>query len=366
MNTLTLAEARERATEARKLRLDGIDPIEAKRARLAALRAADARAMTFRQCVDGYFKDHADAWRNHRYRSDWLASLQQYALPLLGSLPVGAIDTPLVLRVLKPIWGTIPETASRVRGRIERVLDWAVAHHYRNFGDNPARWGGRLEHALPARRKVAPVEHHASLPYVEIAGVMANLRSDASVTAAALQFIILTAARLNEVLGATWDEVDVINRTWIVPAHRMKGNRAQKVPLSELALAVLKTMQATRRNDWLFPGSREGRPVGHNSLWRLIKRASGNDEVTIHGLRSTFRDWAAERTNFPREVAEAALAHAVPDAVEAAYKRTDFFERRRKLMDAWADYCARPNAAGKVVALLGRGAKAQKGYGVRP
>ena len=351
VHTLTLPEAREKAREARLLRLEGIDPIEAKRARMAALKAADARAMTFKQCAEGFIRDNEASWTSARHRQEWVGSLVRLVYPTLGSLPVAAIDTPLVLKVLKPIWEKTPETASRVRGRIENVLGWATVHHYR-AGDNPARWGGLLEHALPARSKIAKVEHHAALPYAEIGAFVAELRQDSGVAAACLQFITLTAARLDEARSATWDEIDLPNRIWIVPARRMKADKEHRVPLSAGAVVILKQMQEIRQSDYVFPGRLEGRPIGDNTIWRLAKEAAGSD-ITIHGLRSSFRDWAAERTSFPREVAEMALAHAIPNAVEAAYRRGDLFEKRRRLMDAWAEFCAKPSHRGEVVVIRG-------------
>jgi integrase len=352
VHTLTLAEARERATEARKLRLDGIDPITHRRAQRAALQAADSRAITFRQCGQGYLQDHADTWRSAKHRAEWHSTLERFVYPTLGPLPVAAIDTPLVLKVLKPIWATIPETASRIRGRIEMVLDWATAHHYRT-GDNPARWDGRLEHALPERKKVAAVEHHAALPFTEMAAFMARLRPRNDAAARCLEFIALTAARMGEALNAEWREIDLDNRTWTVPARRTKANREHKVPLSDAAVAVLEAMRAIQLSEYVFPGVREGRPVSKNLVLRRMKETAGAD-VTVHGLRSTFRDWASERTNFPREVAEMALAHTIPSAVEAAYRRGDLFEKRRKLMEAWAAYCGKPVANGEVVSIRGR------------
>jgi integrase len=337
VHTLMLPEAREKAREARLLRLEGIDPIEAKRARMAALKAADARAMTFKQCAEGFIKDNETSWTSARHRQEWVGSLVRLVYPTLGSLPVAAIDTPLVLKVLKPIWEKTPETASRVRGRIENVLGWATVHHYR-AGDNPARWGGLLEHALPARSKIAKVEHHAALPYAEIGAFVAKLRQDSGVAAACLQFITLTAARLDEARSATWDEIDLPNRIWIVPARRMKADKEHRVPLSAGAIVILKQMQEIRQSDYVFPGRLEGRPIGDNTIWQLAKEAAGSD-ITIHGLRSSFRDWAAERTSFPREVADMALAHAIPNAVERAYRRSDLFEKRRKLMETWAEFC---------------------------
>jgi integrase len=347
VHTLTLAEARERATEARKLRLDGIDPIANKRARVAALRAADAKAKTFADCVKGFIEDNESSWTSVKHRRQWETSLIKYTYPILGSLPVAAIDTPLVLRVLKPIWDAKRETASRLRGRLENVLGWATVHHYRS-GDNPARWNGLLEHALPA---VVKGDHHAALPYTQVASFMQALRKDTGIVARALEFITLTAVRLGEATGATWDEIDLEAKTWTIPASRMKADQEHRVPLSDAAISVLKTVREIRQSDYVFAGFKPGRPIGGDALRELIKKLAGAD-VTVHGLRSTFRDWAAEQTNVQREVAEVALAHAIPDAVEAAYRRGDLFDKRRKLMGAWAAYCAKVETdAGKVVAL---------------
>jgi integrase len=347
IHTLSLAEARERATEARKLLLDGIDPVAAKRARLAALKAAEAKDMTFAKCVEGFIRDNESSWTNAKHRREWETSLIRYAFPVLGSLPVTAIDTPLVLRVLKPIWSTIPESASRLRGRIENVLGWATVHHFRS-GDNPAKWTGLLEHALPA---VVKGEHHAALPYTEVPAFMAKLRQQTGVPTRCLEFVALTAARLGEAQKATWGEIELDNRVWTIPGARMKSGKEHRVPLSSAAIAVLQEMAAIRLSDFVFPGAHHGMPIGKNMPLRVLNKITGNG-ATVHGFRSAFRDWAAEHTNFPREVAEMALAHAIPSAVEAAYRRGDLLERRRKLMDAWAAHCAKVETdAGKVVAL---------------
>jgi integrase len=347
-HTLTLVEARERATEARKLLLDGIDPLQAKRARFAALRAADASAVTFRQCAEDFIKANEVKWTNAQHRREWSWSLRKYVYPILGSMPVAAIDTPLVLRVLKPIWQKTPESASRIRGRIENVLGWATVHHYRS-GDNPARWNGLLEHALPS---VVKGDHHAALPYAEVPAFLAKLRQQTGVTAKCLEYIVLTAVRLGEAQKATWSEIDLDNRVWVIPGARMKSGKEHRVPLSPAALAILKDIHEVRHSDYIFPGSRQGYAMGKNQPGKLMKKLRGDAEITVHGFRSSFRDWAAERTNFPREVPEMALAHAIPSAVEAAYRRGDLFEKRRKLMEAWAAYCAKVEMdAGKVVAL---------------
>jgi integrase len=349
VHVFTLAEARERAREANKLRYEGIDPIAHKHAQRAARAAEAAKAMTFRQCAEGFVKDNEAGWTNAKHRHDWSASLTHYVYPVIGNLPVAAIDTPLVLKVIKPLWERVPETASRVRGRIENVLGWATVHHYRT-GDNPARWRGHLEHALPSRSEVAKVEHHAALPYTEVPAFMAKLREKSSVSSACLQFAALTAARRSEATGATWNEIDLDARTWTIPAERMKADKEHKVPLSDAAIAVLKAMAAIRQGRYVFPSAVSGRPIHGATVADLAKQAAGAD-ITMHGLRSSFRDWAAERTSYPNEVAEMALAHAIPSAVEAAYRRGDLFEKRRRLMDAWADFCAKASANGKIVSI---------------
>jgi integrase len=345
VHTISLPRARELARECRELRLQGIDPITHRRASLAARKAADAKAITFKECATAFVASHEAGWGNASHRQQWTNTLAQYVYPTLGEQPVAAIDTTLVMKVLDPIWRTIPETASRVRGRIEAVLDWAKARGYRS-GENAARWRGHLDHLLPARAKVQRIKHLTALPYDEIGAFMAALRQETSIAARALEFTILTAARTGEVLGATWDEIDLKAKIWIVPAERMKAGKTHRVALSAAAIAVLAGMQAIRQNEFIFPGQR-GR-LSHKAMQLVLRRMERRD-TTVHGTRSSFRDFAAERTNFPREVAEAALAHAIPNAVEAAYRRGDLFEKRRKLMEAWADYCGKPSAGGKVV-----------------
>ena len=346
---LTLAEARERSRAAGKLRLDGIDPIAHKHAQRGAAIVAAAGAKTFKECAGGFIRDNEKKWTHPKHRRDWERTLVRFVFPTLGNLPVASIDTPLVLKVLKPIWERTPETASRVRGRIEAVLGWATVHYLRT-GDNPARWRGHLEHALPSRSEIAKVEHHAALPYTQVASFMDALRKDTSVAARCLEFITLAAVRLGEATGATWDEIDLGARTWTIPAERMKADKEHKVPLSKAAIAVLKTMREIRQNDYVFPGFKPGQPIGADALRELIKKLAG-DDVTVHGLRSTFRDWAADCTSFPNELAEMALSHAIPSAVERAYRRGSMFEKRRQLMGAWADYCARACTDDRVVSM---------------
>jgi integrase len=313
-HTLTLAEARERATEARKLRLDDIDPIAHKRARRAAAVAAEAGIKTFRQCAEGFIADNDKKWTSPKHRYQWETTLAKYVYPTLGELPVASIDTPLVLQVIKPLWKRTPTTASRVLGRIENVLGWATVHHYRS-GDNPARWQGLVEHV---GLEVAKPEHHAALPFDQMPAFMGKLRQDTSVTARCLEFIVLTATRLGEALNASWKEIDLKARTWTIPADRMKAGNEHKVPLSDAAMAILEDMRAIRQSDCVFPGQRKGQPISKNTPLTLAKRLSGAD-VTAHGMRSTFKDWASECTAFPKEVSEMALAHTISNAVEAAY-----------------------------------------------
>jgi integrase len=340
-HTLSLVEAREAATGCRKLRLQGIDPIERRRSERAAERVAGVSAMTFRQCADAFIASHESGWDNPKHRQQWTNTLAQHVHPVIGGLPVHAIDTPLVLKVIEPLWTTIPETASRIRGRIESVLDWARVRSYR-AGENPARWRGHLDHLLPARSKVRRVEHHAALPYDAVGGFMAKLREESSIAARALEFLILTAARLGEVRGAIWDEIDLRNRLWTVPPSRMKAKKEHRVPLSDAAIAVLKRMHNVRHSDLVFPGTRAGKQIAPMTALLLVKRLADAD-VNVHGFRSTFRDWVAEQTAFPAELAEMALAHSVGSAVEAAYRRSDLFDKRRLLMRAWAAFCAKPS-----------------------
>jgi integrase len=344
LHTVSLAEARKRAAEHRLRRHDGIDPIEARRAERLQARLDAAKAITFKECAEGYIKAHRAGWRNGKHAAQWEATLGTYAEPIIGNLSVQAIDTTLVLKALEPIWTAKPETAGRVRGRIEVILDWAKVRGYRQ-GENPARWRGHLDKLLPARGKVRKVEHHAALPYSKLLGFLIGLREQESISARALEFTILTAARTGEVIGVRWSEIDLINKTWTVPAGRMKAGREHRVPLSPRALAILEDMQEHRHADdgFVFPGGKPGKPLSNMAFLMLLRRMDRGD-LTAHGFRSSFRDWAAERTNFPPEVAEMALAHTVSDKTVAAYNRSDLFERRRRLMQQWATFCTTPPA----------------------
>ena len=336
-HTIGLAEAREKARECRRLRLDGIDPIEARKIARAQARLDAAKAVTFKDCAERYITSHGAGWRSPTHAAQWPSTLRIYVYPVFGSLPVQGIDVGLVLKVLEPIWSVKPETASRVRGRIESVLDWATARGYRQ-GDNPARWRGHLENLLPGKLKVRRVKHHAALPYAEIGDFIAQLKSQEGVGARAFEFTILTAARTGEVIGATWSEMNIAEQLWVVPAERMKSGKEHRVPLSEAPLAILEQMQAIRQGDFVFPGGKARLPISNMAMMMTLRRM-GRGDLTVHGFRSSFRDWAAERTDFPSEVAEMALAHAVSSKVEAAYRRGDLFQKRRQLMDTWSRFC---------------------------
>jgi len=349
LHTITLADARAKAVECRKQRLDGTDPVLARDAVRAAQRLETAKGMTFQECAIAYIDAHQAGWRNAKHRQQWPNTLKTYAYPLFGSLPVQAVDLPLVLKAIEPIWTEKPETASRLRGRIEAVLDWASVRGYRR-GDNPARWRGHLDSLLPSKSKVRAVEHHSALPYDQMGAFMETLRAQEGISARALEFTILTAARTSEAIGATWDEIDLQAKLWTIPANRIKAGREHRVPLSVPALAILEAMQAVKTNDFVFPGNKADKPLSGMALLMLLRRMKRGD-LTAHGFRSTFRDWAAERTNFPRDVAEMALAHTVGDKVEAAYRRGDLIEKRRQLAEAWAKFCGTVQPAGIVETL---------------
>ena len=335
--TISLLEARERARACRQQRLDGIDPIEARRATRVATAVTAAKVMTFRQCAEAYIAAHEAGWSNAKHAGQWPKTLTAYVYPVFGSLPVQSVDVALVMKALEPIWSTKPETANRVRGRIESVIDWATTRGYRT-GENPARWRGHLENLLPQKSKVARVEHHAALPYKDLPAFMANLRQFEGIPARALEFAILVAARTGEVIGAKWSEIDLEARLWTVPTERMKAGREHRVPLSAASLTVLNAMKSIRESDFVFPGIRTGRPLSGMALLMTLRRM-GRGDVTTHGFRSSFSDWCAECTTFPAEVREMALAHSVSDKVEAAYRRGDLFEKRRELAEAWSRFC---------------------------
>jgi integrase len=338
IETLSLKEARERARECRKLRLDGIDPIEQRKAVKSAKALEAARTMTFRECAEAYIAAHRDDWKNTKHAAQWPSTLAAYVYPVFGELPVQTVDTDVVMKALLPIWSTKRETASRVRGRIESILDWATVSKFRQ-GENAARWTGHLEELLSKSKP--SVKHHAALPYDEIGAFMARLRDEEAIAARGLEFAVLTAARTGEVIGALWSEIDQRRRLWTIPPERMKGGKRHRVPLCDGAMAIIEKMAAIRESEFVFPGAKPGRPLSNMAFLMLLRRM-GRSDLTAHGFRSTLRDWAAERTNFPHEVAEMALAHKVSDKVEAAYRRGDLFEKRRQFAQAWERFCAAP------------------------
>jgi integrase len=343
LRDFSLKEARERARRARQLLADGVDPIDARRAQRTV------PTLTFRQAVEAYNNLHEQKWTSRR--PQFLSSLRAHAFPILGDLPLSAIDTPAVLRVIQPIWSAKTETASRVRMRIEAVLDWAAVSGHRPKSDNPARWRGHLAMILPAPGAIAKVQHHAALPWGDVASFMGELRGREGVAARALEFAILTAARTNEVIGAQWTEIDFEATTWTIPAARMKMAKEHRVPLTEPAIELLRGLWTEANNDLLFIGQQTGRGLGDRALAEVLSRM-GRTNITVHGFRSCFRDWAAEATHFPNHVIEMALAHAISNAVERAYRRGDLFQKRRQLMQDWAAFCTRP-ADGAVVPLRG-------------
>jgi integrase len=344
VHTLDLADARQKAKTLRQQLLDGIDPLAAKqqikRDRLARL-AAEQRAMTFRQCAEACIASHESGWTNQKHAAQWQSSLEQYAYPTLGDLAVDDITAAHVIKTLEPIWKTIPETASRVRGRIEKVLGWAAVRGFRS-GDNPARWRGHLAELFPAKGKMHSVKHLAALPFSDVPAFMVELRQRDVLAARALEFATLTAARRGEVTGATWDEIDLKARTWVIPKTRMKAKKEHRIPLSDRAVEILSALP--RDGARVFP-------LSDRAMTDLLQDMRPG--FTMHGFRSSFRDWAAERTNVPNHVVEQALAHAIGSAVEKAYRRSDLFEKRRRLMADWAAWCARPVPTGATVTAIG-------------
>jgi integrase len=335
---LSLAQARLVAQKHRDEVRDGIDPIQArKRSRLSNIQAA-ADLKTFDECSKSLIEAKQSGWKNTKHRQQWENTLSQYASPILGNLPVSDIDTALIVRVLEPIWDQKTETARRLRSRIEQVLDWATTRGYRS-APNPARWKGHLDTLLASPSSITKPEHHNALPYAEVGSLINKLRANAGISAKALEFTILTAARTNEVIHATWDEIDLEKALWTIPAQRMKAGKEHVVPLSEHVIALLRQLNEISQNGYIFPGSRAGQPISNMTMIKLLKRIQGKHH-TVHGLRSTFRDWAGETTAYPREVIEHALAHQLKDKAEAAYQRGTLLAKRRRLMDDWAKFCS--------------------------
>jgi integrase len=346
--SVTLAEARKKAHAAHLLVIDGHDPIAERDARKAALAVEKTKAVTFREAAESYIRSHAAGWRNVKHAKQWGSTLEAFAYPLIGGLPVSAIDTGLVLRVLEPIWQSRPETASRLRGRIEAVLAWATVRQLRT-GPNPATWRNHLDKLLPKRSRVAAIQHHPALSYKELPAFMAELRKLDSIPAHALEFAILTTARSGNVFTARWGEIDVAAKTWNIPAEKMKGRRAHTIPLSPRALTILRELPRQDGSDFVFCGALDGKGLSHGSMSEALRAL--RDDVTVHGMRSTFKDWASEQTSYANELSEMALAHAISGAVERAYRRGTMLERRAQLMADWASYCGGEVGGDNVISL---------------
>ena len=340
-------QAKEKARAARELARQGVDPIDGARKARSALVADRAAQITFDDAAKAYIAAHAAGWRNAKHGDQWRNTLRDYASPVIGRMLVRDVDTAHIVKILSPIWAEKTETASRVRGRIERVLSWATTSGYRD-GDNPARWRGHLDNLLPKASQVSTVEHHAAYPWRSVGAFVAELRQQQGMGAQALEFAILTAARSGEVRGATWSEIDMDAATWTIPAGRMKAKAEHIVPLPKPALALLQALPRMAGTDLVFP-SQSLTPLSDMTLSAVMRRMKV--DATPHGFRSTFRDWCSEATNFPREVAEKCLAHAIPSAVEAAYRRGALLDKRRRLMSEWAAFCGRLPAAASVTSI---------------
>ena len=346
---VTLAGAKEAARVARLKIKEGIDPIEDAKAKRSALYAARAASLTFSEAAAAYIAMKESEWNNAKHVQQWTNTLTTYAYPVIGKIFVRDVDQSHVMRVLEPIWLTKNETATRLRGRIENILDWARVSGYRS-GENPARWRGHLDKLLPTPGKVQKVEHHPALPFEQIGEFMVKLRAVEGMGARALEFAILTAARSGEVRGAVWSEIDLKDATWTIPAERMKMKKEHRVTLNDEVVTLLKTLQGS--TDLIFP-SNKGTMLSDMTLTAVLRRM-GRSDITAHGFRSTFRDWCSEHTNYPRDVAEMALAHAIGDQVEAAYRRGDLFEKRRLMMRDWGKFSGTVQTAATVTPIRSR------------
>jgi integrase len=348
VSRVSLADARKKAMAAHRLVVDGVDPIDEREARKAQ---AFIKSMTFKECAEGYIEAHSVGWKNAKHAAQWTATLETYVYPVIGKMPVASVAEAHITKILEPIWNTRTETASRVRGRIEKILDRAKALKLRT-GENPARWKGHLDQLLPAKSQVAPVEHHAALPYRELPAFMTKLRKRDGVSARALEFTILTVARTGDTIGAKWSEIDLKEGLWTVPAERLKGKKGARrrdhvVPLSKRAIALLKGLPAV--GEYVFPGAKGG--LSDKAMVEMMK-GMGHSE-TVHGFRSAFKDWASEQTAYPNELSEMAMAHTVSDKVEAAYRRGDMREKRSRMMEDWASYCETKKVGGENVVAIG-------------
>lgn len=345
---VSLADAREAAANWRKVKAEGSDPIVIRDARRREADREQERTITFGECATAYIEAKKAGWSNEKHIEQWTNTLKTYAAPI-NDLSVQEVDTPRVQACLEPIWSVKPETASRVQLRIKKVLDWARVKNYRE-GENPARWDGHLSELLPQKNKVKKVTHFAALPFREVAEFMAILRTKDAIAARMLEFTILTGARTGESMGSLWEEIDFEARKWTIPPERMKAGKEHGVPLSDRAIEILRQVEMVRHSDYVFPGQKPGRGLSNMAMTSVLRRM-GYGHVTVHGFRSCFRDWAAECTNTPNIVCEMALAHSIRSDVEKAYRRGELFDKRRKLMENWANYC--DSTPGEVLAFGG-------------
>lgn len=336
VHTVSLADARIKALEVRKMLIEGVDPLEAKKEKRQAERRERLKSLPFRDCANQYIEAHRKSWKNEKHAAQWGSTIEAYANPIIGNLMVAEIDTDEIVRVLEPIWADKTETATRLRGRIESILAWATVRGYRT-GLNPARWKGHLDHLLPKPSRLRKKNHHAALPYAEAPAFMQTLRQQEGAAVRALQLVILTASRTNEVIAARKSEFDLQAKIWTIPAERMKAKREHRVPLSSTALDLVKPLIDISASEFLFPAAKGNGHLSNMAMLQLLKRMKRED-LTVHGFRSTFKDWARETTDYAREVSEAALAHIIGDQTEAAYARGDLFMKRTRLMQDWADY----------------------------
>jgi integrase len=351
---VSLKVAREKRNAERAKIATGIDPVAVKKAARTAAKGGkrDVRTVTFKDAVETYLADHDDAWRNAKHRAQWRSTLETYAHPVIGDVPISAITAASIVDILRPIWIEKNETARRVRGRIETILDYAADPDDLDYR-NPAKLTAQLRKKLPRLPAAKKPKHHAALPYAELPAFLAELRQRDAVAARALEFAILTAARTSEALLAKWSELDLAGKVWTIPAKRMKAGKAHRVPLSDGAIAVIEQMRVVRADDYIFPSFRGGH-LSNMAMLKVLERI-GQPDLTVHGFRSTFRDWAADKAKIEDAgaAAEAALAHVVKDKTERSYLRSDFFEKRRELMNMWATYCATPPTGSNVVSLRG-------------
>lgn len=357
VDLVSLADARQAASDARKLLRGGVDPIEARRAEQQKTAAQTARLITFKECAERYVAAHEPSWRNSKHRAQWKSTLKTYVYPAIGDMAAAAVDTAAVVKIVEPLWCLKPETAGRVRGRIESVLDWAKVRGFRD-GENPARWKGHLDQVLPKRSKVARVRHHPALPYRDLPAFMAELRVHPGITARALEFTILTAARTGATIGAVLTEIDRKAKVWTVPAERTGAKivgedaKPRRVPLNDRVIQILDQIPTEDGNPHVFIGGKEGAGLSNMAMLELMRQMRPG--FVPHGFRSTFKDWCSETTHYPNEVSEAALWHVVDDKVEAAYRRGELFEKRRRLMADWARYCQSKPLADNIVPMRSR------------